>query len=168
MLVTSGNLTLYESRPISKYLAKKYAIPLLPADTDLEAVALFDQAQSIETLYFAEPAGKISFEKFLKPILGLPVNEAAVTEAMRSLETFCDVTERHLNQHSYMAGDEFSLVDIYYIPLVQRLFVCGYGEVITGRKALGAWWERCINRPAIKEMLAADKAAAPAAFSKKS
>ena len=164
MLITSDGLTLYESRPISKYLAKKYSIPLLPADSDLEAVALFDQAQSIETVYFAEPAGKLGFEKFLKPILGLPVNEAVVTEALGSLETFCGIAEQHLNQHSYMAGDEFSLVDIYYIPLIQRLFVCGYGELITGRKALNTWWERCINRPAIKELLATDKAAAAGGF----
>src|SRR3954470_5009930 len=88
--------TLYESRAICKYLAKKYSFPLLPPDSDVEAVALFDQAQSIETLYFAEPAGKITFEKFVKQYLGLPPDEAVVSNALRSVETFFDVAERLL------------------------------------------------------------------------
>jgi len=127
-------------------------------------VALFDQAQCVETLYFAEPAGRISFEKFVKKFMGLPPNEAVVSDALQSVELFFDVVERLLHQKDYMAGDEFSLVDIYYIPLIQRLVACGYGDIIVSRKAVSAWWNRCVNRPAIQSMLAADKEAAMAAM----
>ncbi|KFA70656.1 hypothetical protein S40288_08277 [Stachybotrys chartarum IBT 40288] len=157
--------TLYESRAICKYLAKKYSFPLLPPDSDIEATALFDQAQSTETFYFAEPAGKIAFEKFVKRLLGLPCNDAVVSDAVRSIEVFFDVAERLLQQNEYMAGKDFTLVDIYYIPLIQRLFACGYGDFILGREAISAWWDRCVNRPAIQKMLAADKEAAVAARS---
>jgi glutathione S-transferase len=150
--------TLYESRPICKYLAKKYSFPLLPSDSDVEAAALFDQAQCVETLYFAEPAGKLGFEKFVKKFMGLPPNEAVVSDALRAVESFFDVVEPLLEHRDYMAGNDFTLADIYYIPLIQRLFACGYGEVILSRKAVSAWWDRCIDRPAIKKMLAADKA----------
>ena len=97
--------------------------------------------------------------------MGLPADEAVVAEALKAVEKYFDVAERLLaeREDGYMAGDEFSLVDIYYIPLVQRLFVCGYGDMITSRKAVGAWWERCINRPAIQKVLAADREAMAAA-----
>ena len=155
--------TLFESRAICKYLARKYSFPLLPPDSDVEAAALFDQAESVETLYFADPAGKIGFEKFAKKFIGLPADEAVVSDALRSLESFFDVAERLLQQKDYMAGNDFTLADIYYIPLTQRLFACGYGDVILSRKAVSAWWDRCITRPAIQKLLASDREALAAA-----
>ncbi|KAJ4321876.1 hypothetical protein N0V94_002710 [Neodidymelliopsis sp. IMI 364377] len=128
-------LNLYESRAICKYLAKKYCLPLLPPDSDMEAAALFDQAQSIEMLYFAEPAGRIGFEKFVKKFMGLPPNDTVVSDALRLVETYFDVAEGLLQHKDYMAGKDFTLVDIYYIPLIRRLFACGYGEIILSRKA---------------------------------
>ncbi|KAJ6439268.1 Vacuolar protease A [Purpureocillium lavendulum] len=154
--------TLYESRAICKYLARKYSFPLLPPDSDLEAVALFDQAQSIEAVYFADPAGKIAFERFVKKMIGVPADEAVVADALRSVETFFDVAERLLQHRDFMAGDNFTLADIYYIPIIQKLFVCGYADLVVKRKAVSAWWERCTNRPAIQKLLAADKEAAAA------
>lgn len=138
----------------------------MPADSDLKASALFDQAQCVETLYFADPAGRIAFEKFAKRFMGLPPDNAIVSDALRAVETFFNIVEGRLHRKEYMAGDEFTLIDIYYIPLVQRLFACGYGDFIVNREAVSAWWTRCTNRPAIKNMLAADKEAAAAAGQK--
>ena len=163
MITTADGFTLYESRAICKYLATKYSFPLLPPNSDVEATALFDQAQCAETLYFAEPAGRIAFEKFAKRFMGLPCNDAVVSDALRSVEAFFDVAERLLQRKEYMAGNDFTLADIYYIPLIQRLFACGYGDIIVSRQAVSAWWDRCVNRPAIERMLAADKEAAIAA-----
>jgi len=155
--------TLYESRAICKYLAKKYTFSLLPADSDVKAAALFDQAQSVETLYFAESAGRIAFEMFAKRYMGLPPDNAVVSEAVRAVEGFFDIAERLLQSRNCMAGDEFTLVVIYYIPLIQRLFACGYDHLIVSCAAVNAWWGRCMDRPAIQVMLAADKEAAAAA-----
>ncbi|KAK2592807.1 hypothetical protein QQS21_009511 [Conoideocrella luteorostrata] len=163
VMISADGFTLYESRAICKYLATKYAFPLLPANSNIEAAAQFDQAQCAEMLYFAEPAGRIGFEKFVKRFLGLPPDDAAVSDALKSVEMYFDVAERLLHHNDYMAGDDFTLIDIYYIPLIQRLFACGYGDIIFSREAVSAWWDRCMNRPAVQGMLAADKAAAAAA-----
>lgn len=162
-MVSAEGFTLYESRPICKYLATKYCFPLLPSNSDIEAAALFDQAQCAEMLYFAEPAGRIAFEKFAKKFMGLPPDDAVVSGALRSVKMFFDIADSLLANKDYMAGNDFTLVDIYYIPLVQRLFACGYGEIIVSREAVSAWWNRCVNRPAIQGILAADKEAALAA-----
>ncbi|CAK7206050.1 hypothetical protein SEUCBS139899_008833 [Sporothrix eucalyptigena] len=156
-------LVLYESRAICKYLAKKYSFPLLPQDQTAEA--LFDQAQSVEMNYFADPAGRIAFEKFAKKFIGIPTDEAVVESSLKSVHAYFNVAEKLLLQNEYMAGSAFTLVDIYYIPLVQRLFACGYGEeVILSRPAVRAWWGRITSRPGIQKLLAADKEAAAAAM----
>ncbi|MCJ1307324.1 hypothetical protein MMC25_000970 [Agyrium rufum] len=123
-------------------------------------MALFDQAQSVEMLYFAEPAGRIAFEKFAKRFMGLPPDDAVVSDALRSVKVFFDIAEGLLQHQDYMAGNDFTLVDIYYIPLIQRLFACGHGDLIVGREAMSAWWDRCMKRPAIQRMLAAEEEAA--------
>ncbi|KAH6713842.1 putative glutathione-S-transferase theta, GST [Leptodontidium sp. MPI-SDFR-AT-0119] len=159
-ITSAEGFTMHESRAICKYLAKKYSFPLLPPDSDAEATALFDQAQCVETLYFAEPAGKIAFEKFAKRFMGLPPSDAVLSDALRSVEMFFDIAEGLLSEKEYMAGNDFALVDIYYIPLIRRLFACGYGNVVVSRAAVNAWWNRCVNRPAIARLLAADQEAA--------
>jgi glutathione S-transferase len=134
----------------------------LPKD-DSESTALFNQAQLEEILYFADPAGKIGFEKFAKKFLNLPVDEVVVSSALKSLEAFFAVADRQLQSRDYMAGNEFTLVDIYYIPLIERLFACGHSGLVLSHEAVAAWWNRCVERPAIKKLLAADQEAMAAA-----
>lgn len=156
-------LALFASRTICTYLAKKYALPLLPQASDVKTTALFDQAQSIEMLYFAEPAGRLAFEKFVKKFFGLPPNEVVMIEILQSLEVFFDVAERILQRQDYMAGNDFTLVDIYYVPLIQRLFAIGHGELVLSRTAVSAWWDRCVSRSALRQMFEAHtKAGVPA------
>lgn len=153
---------LYESRAICKYLATKYKFEsLLPPVTDATATALFDQAQSVEMLYFAEPAGRIAFEKMAKRFMGLPADEAVVAASLKAVEAYFDVAETLLQKQEYMAGSAFTLVDIYYIPLIARLFAVGFGDLLLDeRPAVKAWWERVTTRPAIQALLAADREAA--------
>lgn len=117
-------------------------------------------------VYFTEPAGKLAFEKFVKKFMGLPANEVVVSEALQSLETFFDIAERLLQQREYMAGNDFTLADINYIPAIQRVSALGHGDLIVRRPAVNAWWGRCMNRPAVKTMIAADKEAMAATAAK--
>ena len=114
-------------------------------------------------LYFAEPTSRIVFEKFAKRFIRLSLNNAVVLDTLWSVKMFFDVVERLLHRKDYIARNDFTLVDIYYIPLIQRLFAYGYGDIIVSREAVSAWWDRCVNRPAILRMLAADKEAVVAA-----
>lgn len=163
-VVFEDGFTLYESRPICQYIARMYKLPLIPTDSDARAVALFEQAAGVEANYFNPPAGRISFEKLAKAkFLGLPADEQVVAAAVKELDGFFGIVEGLLQDKEYMAGDNFSLVDIYYIPLVRRLFLFGFSDMITGRQNVAAWWERCVSRPAIKKLIDEDTAAAAAA-----
>ena len=149
VVVMSDGFTIYESRAIGKYFAAKYGFThLLPPPADLEAVARFDQAHSVEMCYFSDPVGKFSWETFIKPIVGLVTDEEVVAVAVKAMEKHLDICDETLGKREYMAGPGFSLVDINYIPNVARVFDRGRGDIITSRPNVKAWWERCLARPA--------------------
>ncbi|KAJ3492277.1 hypothetical protein NLG97_g5446 [Lecanicillium saksenae] len=155
-IVTSDGLQLYESRAICRYLAVKYHLPLLPDPFDAASVGIFEQAQSVEMSYFVGEVRPVSFECFVKPcILGIPTPDPVALEAARSaLAKFFDICERGiLASKQYMAGDRFSLVDIFYIPYVERLMACGFEDLVTDRVNVSAWWSRCIQRPTVAAFL---------------
>ncbi|KAJ8062424.1 hypothetical protein OCU04_008964 [Sclerotinia nivalis] len=60
---------IYESRTICSYLARKYAdkgTKLIPAEGDLKAYGLFEQACSIEQAYFDADTYGVCFEHAIK------------------------------------------------------------------------------------------------------
>jgi len=62
-----------------------------------------------------------------------------------------DVFDQILGKQKYMGGDEFSLIDIFYLPHTQKLFVIGEGAFIESRPNLKAWWERVSTRDSWKK-----------------
>lgn len=151
VLVMSNGFTLYESRVIGKYLAVRYGFTnLLPPPTDLEATARFEQAKSVEMCHFSDPVGKLSWETFVKPVMGLVTDEEVVATARKALEKHFDICNDLLGKpgQEYMAGPTFSLVDINYIPNVARMFDRGHGDIVMSRANVKGWWERCMARPA--------------------
>lgn len=145
--------TLYESRAICKYLSALLSLPYVPQAADLRARALFDQAEGAEVTGFTPFADVVSYERFAKATMGLQADEGRVGEARGRLGAHFGVLEGLLGGQEYMVGNEFSLVDIWYLVVVVRLRHSGEGELVSGRMNLNAWWERCLGRPAVEKFL---------------
>jgi glutathione S-transferase len=152
---TSDGFTLYESRPICNYLAARFHCPLVPSVTDLQARALFDQAQSVEMCYFTHDTDLLMFEIAVKPAFmpGVPADADVVAGARKRLEAAFDIIGTILERQKFVAGDTFSLVDIFHLPPVKRLMDCGFGDVVLDRASVHTWWQRCLEIPAIARYL---------------
>ena len=68
----------------------------------------------------------------------------AAVDAHRSL---FDELEIRLQDHDWLAGDDFSLADANLLPYVLRADHLGLGGLITRRPALVAWFDRVKARP---------------------
>ncbi|KAF9444682.1 glutathione S-transferase [Macrolepiota fuliginosa MF-IS2] len=139
---------LYESRAISRYIATKWAdrgAPLIP--TELKALALFEQAASIEAAHFDRPTFNAVFEKVIKPKRGLgPTNEAVFEEALKTLQTKLDVYEIILSKTKYLGGNEITLADFFHLPFGSLIPATGV-DVFSTRPNFSRWFNDITTRP---------------------
>ena len=173
-------LTFVESRAICYYIASKYADQgpkLLPDAADIKGNAMFQQWASVERDNWDKYAHPMIFEKIIKvsvksslamfeiPDLGTDLTRlrnlhgsSPDLKVLKDNEVGfvpkLDVFENILSKQQYMGGNEFSLIDIYYVPYTQKLFEAGYGHLITDRSHINAWWERVSGRKSWQEVLA--------------
>ncbi|KAG8921907.1 hypothetical protein FRC01_014755 [Tulasnella sp. 417] len=138
-----------ESRAIGRYIAAKYAdqgTKLIPDPSDLKAVALFEQAVSVELADFEPSAGGIVYEKVVNPHKGIPSDEDKFQKSVEALNSKLDGYERMLTKHKYLAGDEITLVDLWHLPsgeVVEKYAP----QIFESHPKFNAWWQTLKNRP---------------------
>ena len=136
------DLSLFESRAISRYLVDAYGQgKLQPADA--AGRAKMNLAIDIEANYFTSNAMTFIYEHVFKR----PQGEEKLAAAQAGLDTALDVLDGILAKTPYLAGGEFSLADIFYLPYIEYLKMTPAFEGITKRPNVSAWWTRCSERP---------------------
>lgn len=70
------------------------------------------------------------------------------------LEMILDEAERKLGQGTYLVGDEFSLADVAFIPLLSRLVVLNLGDkYIDMRPNVAEYWNLVQKRPSYRKVI---------------
>jgi len=152
--IQDGDLILFESRAIVKFLAEKYR----EQGTDLmgstlSKQAMVDQWCEVESQSFGPPCSVIVFQSLVLPMLGGKTDEAAVNHNLEKLSKVLDVYEDRLSKSKYLAGDFFSLADLQHLSSAHLLINgTGNGQLITSRKHVNSWWEEISSRPAWKSV----------------
>jgi len=59
-----------------------------------------------------------------------------------------DTLDGIISKQSYMAGEQFSLADAFYMPLVHLLVGLGFQDLIFERPNLEKWWKTVSQREA--------------------
>lgn len=74
-------------------------------------------------------------------------DEQTVTKLRETLSAKLEVFESVvLAKQLYMAGNEFTIVDIYYMPMVAYILKTEEAGLITSRPNLKEWWEKVSSR----------------------
>ncbi|KAF5560164.1 glutathione S-transferase [Fusarium napiforme] len=149
-------MEIFESRAIARYLAVKHKSDLGPPVNDPEALAVFEQAASVEYAYFEPAVSTLGFELIFKKLFNLgDTNQAIVDQQKNLLSTTLDYYEKQLKNQEYLIGKDYSLVDLFHVPWLgfirNRLHL---GELIDSRRNVAAWAERISQRKASKAVSA--------------
>ncbi|KAF5604319.1 glutathione S-transferase [Fusarium pseudocircinatum] len=118
-----------------------------------DALALFEEAASMEVCYFSTTAWKYCGDIIIKPVLGIPrVDKKTLEDIWNELHGALKVMDGTLSGRSYLSGAEFTLVDIWSMPWVSQLIDLKGADIFFAELPhLRSWWERVSLRPAWKE-----------------
>jgi len=145
--IDDDGFILYESKAISYYIASKYAdqgTPLLP--TGLEAKALYQQAVFAQISHIDEHARKAAVEIYSKRRQGLTPDNEIVEKNLADLSAKLDVYDKILSKQKYLAGDEITLVDLYFLPIGGGLGKVGI-NVTESKPNVARWYKDISSRP---------------------
>ena len=110
--LVDGDLVLTESRAIMQYLAsKKPESGLIPGDE----LARVDSVrwQFWDAAHFSPQLGTLTFEKIIKPMLGLGApRQDKIDEAFTNLRRFGAVLDGHLLGQAFLVGNALTLADL--------------------------------------------------------
>lgn len=136
---------LIESRAIIRHLdATLPGLALTP--TGARERAKMEQWISIESANFTPGVMKILGQLMFAKWRGEEPKMAIVEEGRVSVRKAVVVMEKALAEHEYIAGKDFTLADISFMPYVEYLFVAGEGNLITDNPHTSAWWNRISER----------------------
>ncbi|KAJ7839347.1 glutathione S-transferase [Mycena olivaceomarginata] len=142
--IDDDGFILYETRAICRYLAAKYpASGLIP--TDPKANALFEQAASVEVSNFDPSASKAGFQLMMKGF-GSPYDQAVVDAQLEILDKKLEGYEAILSKQRYVAGDNFTLVDLFHIPYAPLVASDG-SDIMTRKPNVARWYNELVARP---------------------
>jgi glutathione S-transferase len=132
---------LYESRAVCRYINEKVSGKLIPAD--IKARALMEQWASIETSNFTPHAMKFVYHDVFKR----PQEPAVLEAAAKGLETALGVMEATLSKGPFLAGSQFTLADVFFMPYFEYAMMTPAKAIIAKYPHVSTWWTQTSERP---------------------
>ncbi|WP_395021085.1 glutathione S-transferase family protein [Dongia sp.] len=150
-----GDFILAESIAIIRFTEREFpaAPSLWPSDS--RRAALCDQWISAVSDSVTTRIGRgICFPRLVSPVLGWPVDEAAVLAAVEKLPATLDELERPLSTQPYLTGATMALADLYLVPQLHYLGLTREGQAALPRyPAIQAWRARMAERPSVQSTI---------------
>ena len=146
-----GDFSMYESRAMSRYIDDTRGGALTPKDPKKRGV--MEQWISLEQGTITPEIATIVSQRIFAPFRGLATDETLVAKAVEKSKQSLDIMDAHLSKNEYLAGDQFSLADAYFLPYFQHLVNTPEKDLIFSRPHLAAWWNRVAGRPSWRKVL---------------
>ncbi|KAG5374685.1 hypothetical protein IGI04_039281 [Brassica rapa subsp. trilocularis] len=122
-VLLDGHLKLTESRAISLYIesAHRSRGTKLLNHKNYKKMGIETMWMYIESFEFDPPATTLTFEQAIKPMTGLKTDYKVVNETEPQLEKVLDIYEERLKNSRFLAGNRFTLADLFHLPNIEYL-----------------------------------------------
>jgi len=108
--LVDGQRSIWEADAIVCHLAQRAQSPLWPKEPELQSDVL--RWLSWNSQHFYRHGGSLYFEHLIKPAIGLGEPDSAkVAEAQRWFRKHAAVLDRHLEDRTWLLGDQMSIAD---------------------------------------------------------
>lgn len=136
-ILSTGTYTLWESNAILTYLGERTR-QLWPGDAEGKGLAakwLFFEAR-----HLSEPLGQMWFNGYVARLMGRTADTLAFEAAEKKASRYLSLLDGHLAGSDWMLGENFSLVDCCYAPVLDAFSLAG--EHIEGYPAIKAYLKK--------------------------
>jgi len=140
--IDDDGFSFYESRAICRYINEKVGGSLVPGD--IKGRALMEEWISVETSNFTPHAMKFIYHH----VFQRPQEPAVLEAAGKGLETALGVLENGLTKSPFLAGAQFSLGDVCFMPYVEYAMMTPVKATFAKYPHVSAWWTKVSERPA--------------------
>lgn len=140
------DITMLESRAICRFLDAQYSNPRL-TPINGKARAMMEKWAYLEQSYLEPAAGRIFSQRVMAPIRKLNPDQEIIQNSLKATRHFLGLLDEHLRQNVYLAGEEFSLADIFYMPYHDFLSFSHEPTLFYEFPHVAAWWNRVSARP---------------------
>ena len=148
--ITDDGFVLHETNAILRHIDRKAPAPsLIPAHS--HRAARMDQIMCIVDNYLWPNVSRpIGFNRVIAPMIGAPVNEDAVAQAMPDARTTLRALADLMGEGEFLCGDSISLADIAVLPHLKFLERAPEGQdLLPPHPGLAAWLARMSARPSV-------------------
>ncbi|XP_044978714.1 glutathione S-transferase 1-like isoform X1 [Hordeum vulgare subsp. vulgare] len=152
-----GDLVLFESRAIGKYIIRKYGtagLDLLGENSGIEESAMVDMWTEVEDQQYYPAISPVVFECIINPFImgGAATNQKVVDKSLERLKGVLGIYEARLEKSRYLAGDSISFADLNHIPFTFYFMTTRHASVFDDYPKVKAWWESLMARPAVQRV----------------
>ena len=142
---------IYETQAIVRYLDETFIHPPLTPGNPKDRARMNQVIGIIEWYFFPKAAAPIAFNRIIGPrLLGLPVNEDAILEAMPMARTAFAELDHLLEDKPYFTGEKISVADIMLGAQLDLLSTTPEGSELIAGTRLEPWLERMQSRPSFR------------------
>ncbi|XP_050238502.1 glutathione S-transferase F13 [Mercurialis annua] len=149
-VLEDDDLTLFESRAITAYIAEKYKETGydLIRYKDLKEAAMVKVWTQVESQQYYPAISPIIYQLYANPLKGVAPDQEIIKTNLEKLGNILDIYEARLSSNKYLAGEFYSLADLHHLPYTYYLMKTDVASVVNDRPHVKAWWEDISSRVA--------------------
>jgi len=152
-VLEDGDLTLYQSRAIARYVLRKYK-PELVKEGDLEGSAMVDVWMEVEANNIEPTLWPIVRHCIIGQYVGRDRDQAVIDENLEKLRKLLPVYEARLSVCKYLAGDDITAADLCHFGFMRYFMATEYAGVVDAFPHVKAWWDALLARPSVQKVMA--------------
>lgn len=149
--IVDDGFVLYETNAVLRHIDRREPTPAL-IPTNPHSAARMDQMLCMLDNYLWPNASRpIGFNRVIAPLIGAPVDEAAVAAALPEARIALQAIATLHDRTDFLTGNTISLADIALLPHMDFLRRTPEGiELLAPHPHLSAWIERMAARPSVR------------------